>query len=63
MSLSDPKLKKTSLISTSPRYVDTFEPEEKIEIANALQEFATAENAAQIAFGALRDLLRLNGAK
>jgi len=38
-----------------PRYVDTFEPEEKIEIDQALSEFANAEKKAFESAKALRD--------
>jgi type I restriction enzyme M protein len=46
-----------------PRYVDTFEPEEDIEIGVALKELQSAEEASDHAVKRLRGLLRLNGAK
>src|SRR6266852_3564602 len=46
-----------------PRYVDSFEPEEGIEISDALKELTAAEEASQNAARTLRSLLRLNGTK
>jgi type I restriction enzyme M protein len=40
-----------------PRYVDTFEPEEKIEITDALKELEAAEAALSVKTAALRALL------
>ncbi|MDB5311273.1 MAG: hypothetical protein JWO38_5475 [Gemmataceae bacterium] len=41
-----------------PRYVDTFEPEEPIDVAEALRELDDAEKARQKAEKTLRELLR-----
>jgi type I restriction enzyme M protein len=46
-----------------PRYVDTFDPEEQIDVGEALQGLTRAESAQQSAMVSLRTLLRLNGAK
>jgi type I restriction enzyme M protein len=46
-----------------PRYVNTFEPEESIDVCNALETLTRAESAQQSAIAALRTLLRFNGAK
>jgi type I restriction enzyme M protein len=40
-----------------PRYVDTFEPEDKIDVGVALKDFDNAEEAAVTAVKKLRDLL------
>lgn len=40
-----------------PRYVDTFEPEEKIEIADALKELEAAEAALSVKTATLKTLL------
>jgi type I restriction enzyme M protein len=44
-----------------PRYVDTFEPEERIEIADALKDFNDSSRAFLLKRRELRRLLRLNG--
>ncbi len=44
-----------------PRYVDTFEPEEKIEIVNALEEFDNASRFFLQKRRELRCLLKANG--
>jgi type I restriction enzyme M protein len=44
-----------------PRYVDTFEPEPRLEVKDALQVLAEAEEAARDAEGALSDLLKRLG--
>ena len=41
-----------------PRYVDTFEPEPRIEVKNALKALAEAEKAAWDAESQLRELLK-----
>ena len=41
-----------------PRYVDTFEPEPRMEVADALRELRQAENAAREAELELQDLLK-----
>jgi type I restriction enzyme M protein len=41
-----------------PRYVDTFEPEPRIEVTDALEALRRAEKAAQDAEGQLRELLK-----
>jgi type I restriction enzyme M protein len=41
-----------------PRYVDTFEPEEEIELDAALQELATSEEAVTIIRATLNNLLK-----
>jgi len=41
-----------------PRYVDTFEPEEPIDVAEALKELDAAEKARADAETRLRELLR-----
>ena len=46
-----------------PRYVDTFEPEEAIELSDALRDLTKAEEASQLSTKALRDLLKLNGTR
>lgn len=46
-----------------PRYIDTFEPEEPIDVCDALEEFRRAESEQRTKMERLRDLLRLNGAK
>jgi type I restriction enzyme M protein len=46
-----------------PRYVDTFDPEEKIEIDTALKDLERAEQDAIKAVEQLRQQLRLNGAR
>lgn len=42
-----------------PRYVDTFEPEEEIDLATALQELAAAESATTSASSKLKGLLNV----
>jgi type I restriction enzyme M protein len=44
-----------------PRYVDTFEPEEKIEISDALAAFDRASHDFMSKYGELRLLLKMNG--
>jgi type I restriction enzyme M protein len=44
-----------------PRYVDTFEPEEHIEISDALSEFEIANREFNLKFQELHRLLKLNG--
>jgi type I restriction enzyme M protein len=46
-----------------PRYVDTFEPEEKIEIAQAMAELESTAKDATVSIEALRAMLRKNGAE
>ena len=46
-----------------PRYVDTFEPEEQVEVGDALAALTRAECAQRETMDRLRDLLRLNGAR
>lgn len=46
-----------------PRYVDSFEPEEKIEISSALDALCSAECSAATAIGNLRELLLSQGAR
>lgn len=46
-----------------PRYVDTFPPETKIGVSEALEDLTEAETAAQMAVQQLRKLLQQNGAK
>lgn len=41
-----------------PRYVDTFEPEEPIDVADAIRALDTAEAARADAEKTLRDLLK-----
>lgn len=43
-----------------PRYVDTFEPEEEIDISKALDQLETSESAAKEAMAKLRTLLKFN---
>jgi type I restriction enzyme M protein len=46
-----------------PRYVETFEPEEAIDVCDALAALTRAESEQRAKMQRLRDLLRLNGAK
>jgi type I restriction enzyme M protein len=46
-----------------PRYVDTYEPEEPIEICDALQALTKSESNHQTAMSTLRTLLRADGAQ
>ena len=43
-----------------PRYVDTFEPEEEIELTTALTDLANADSNSRAASKRLRNLLRLS---
>ena len=44
-----------------PRYVDTFEPEPRVEVGDALKALHDAEIAAATADAALKDLLKSMG--
>lgn len=58
-----PEIEENEFNLNLPRYVETFEPEEKIEIARAVGEVDAAEGVAAKALAALRELLRVNGAR
>src|SRR2546427_8026615 len=42
-----------------PRYVDTFDPEEKIDLADALKDLAEGERQSSLAVTALKSTLAL----
>ncbi|MGH9706250.1 MAG: type I restriction-modification system subunit M [Candidatus Acidiferrales bacterium] len=58
-----PEVEENEFNLNLPRYVDTFDPEERIDIRGALNELTAAEASTQKAVKTLRELLQRNGAR
>lgn len=53
-----PEIEENEFNLNLPRYVDTFEPEEEIDISKALVELDASESATKRSMASLRDLLK-----